>query len=669
MTISWVNYITNPAGQSGDDYKVMAVRGADGTSSVKIGSLPHPNEGSMVFSIWWKVATTPTTATVNALGATATNIPITADWTRYYITIPSPSGTDIYITPAQTTTTIYMAMAQLEMGDTPSDWRESQDGFATKTELNIVDGKIESVVETVDSVVKETLTPGQYQVVVGGSTGNSLVALDENDATIMQITKDGFAVNSGNSTVMQITPEAFTVVNSAATDPNNQTSLEITPRSFMVNTEELEFNVPDQSLRMDGDGASMDNLTVNNKLTAPNIAQLYDGPTSITVAPGFNVESIQAVFDTLNGKIVNSDVSIRVVDDSYEYVTLSGLMGSGSITIVGTGESEPVDLHGGIVLKNNQIPISISTWNIYGGDPASSIKISGCSYVKCSNVTVVNDNANGALIYLENGTSAYLDEVGVYSNGTLMYAGPTVNLTCHNIKGSTTDGFYLYGDGARITWDGSRPSGMFFAYRPCLIAASASTLDGLTPDSGSSQPPTPTVYEATLTAYQTGSARSGNNWSSATWQSQNYIRQGAGDTDRYIGVAWFNPSTLQSGTKTVKSVLLTLRRNSDAGSSRAISVTAYSNNVTKNVSNPHSGMANETYLGTISKGETRSFSAASGNLLVTAQAIVNGTANAIVFYANDTPTGKSGNYSTNWARLDGIGETYVPTLTITYEVS
>lgn len=65
MTITWVNNVPNPAGQMGDDYKVLLVTGADGTSAVGIGSLPHPSDGKMVFSIWWKAASA-TTVTVTA---------------------------------------------------------------------------------------------------------------------------------------------------------------------------------------------------------------------------------------------------------------------------------------------------------------------------------------------------------------------------------------------------------------------------------------------------------------------------------------------------------------------------------------------------------------------------------------------------------------------------
>ena len=169
-----------------------------------------------------------------------------------------------------------------------------------------------------------------------------------------------------------------------------------------------------------------------------------------------------------------------------------------------------------------------------------------------------------------------------------------------------------------------------------------------------------------MTANNTGAAYSENNWSTASWQNTSYIRQGAGDTARYIGAVWFDTSGLPSGTKTVKSAVLTIKRNSDAGGSRPVSVVVFSNNVTKGSTNPYLGKGTDTSLGIIYKGDISPFS--NNSLVAIAQAIVNGTANAICFYApNDTPTGVTNNFSANWARFDGVGESAPPTLTITYE--
>ena len=468
MTITWVNNVANPAGQTGDDYKVLEITGADGTSSVQIQAQPYPSEGAMVFSVWWKAASA-TTATVNVFGTTDTG-DIGTTWSRFYVATPTqPSGQYIYITPAAGNDPIYLAMAQLEMGETPSDWRESQEDYTTKAEFNVTKNSVETLVTTVDSVVRETATPGVYEVFVSG--GNSFVA-EDNGTTVMRITKDGFTVNNNNTVVMQITPDAFTVAN------GSDTTMEITPNAFKVNTGVVEFNAPDQSLRMDGDGASMDNLTVNNQLNAPNIGQNYTGATFITVAPGYTTASLQAVFDAINNKNITTDITINIVDDIYEYVELSGITGAGSITIIGRDGTLPSnDLYGGVVLRNIAVPIYISYWNIYGGENASCVRITGCSYVSCDHLLISNMNGTRPLVDMRDGSKIYLKSTELHSNTVLLYANETVDLACSNLKGGTTDDF-LDASGARITWSGTRPDGTFWEITPCLIAASASTLSG-----------------------------------------------------------------------------------------------------------------------------------------------------------------------------------------------
>lgn len=181
------------------------------------------------------------------------------------------------------------------------------------------------------------------------------------------------------------------------------------------------------------------------------------------------------------------------------------------------------------------------------------------------------------------------------------------------------------------------------------------------------------LYDATLIASATGTVRSSDNWgNNVRWQTgteSNYLRQGAGSTDRYMGCIWFDMSSLQSGTKTVKSATLTLTRNASTGATAARPVTIYSTTADKgnNGVNPYSGFANETQLGSMLKGETIAIS--DGGIIDIAQAIVNGTANAIAIYIGDTPTGQNDKFSTNWARFDGYGETTPPALTITYTVT
>lgn len=86
---------------------------------------------------------------------------------------------------------------------------------------------------------------------------------------------------------------------------------------------------------MDGDGASLDYLTVNKKLVAPNLAAQYDGPTTLTVGTGGDYGSLSEVFAMLNNRILPSDVTINVISDITDIATLTGVMGSGCVNING----------------------------------------------------------------------------------------------------------------------------------------------------------------------------------------------------------------------------------------------------------------------------------------------------------------------------------------------
>ena len=219
-------------------------------------------------------------------------------------------------------------------------------------------------------------------------------------------------------------------------------------------------------------------------------------------------------------------------------------------------------------------------------------------------------------------------------------------------------------------WNGTRPSGTFDNVNsvPCLIACSAQSgnLDDLAIDRGSAPTPPAPTYTINIPANNSGNAYSKNNWATCTWQSvaqANYVRQGADNNAQYAGCMWFSKPNDMPASVTVKSAILTLRRNSEAGKSGPVAVTVYSNTVTKDSGNPYVGMQNATYLGNIEKGAISDVSAP--GLVTIAQALMDGTANAIVFYCGDSPTGTVGRYSTNWARFDGVDET-VPSLTITY---
>lgn len=330
------------------------------------------------------------------------------------------------------------------------------------------------------------------------------------------------------------------------------------------------------------------------------------------------------------------------------------------------------ELSGDLGFVNCSSPIKLAGLHVSLGSTSDGLLVDGCHYVSFLGLVINGSNDYTNLLVISNGSTVYMQECAFYRSESLISAWPGTTLVCHNIMGAPTlsTGRFLSAAGASIMWYGTRPSGVFDNANttPCLIACSASTnnLEDLSIDTGSAPQPPARTYQVSIPANNSGNAYSKNNWATCTWQSTaqaNYVRQGADNNAQYAGCMWFSKPNDMPASVTVKSAILTLRRNSEAGKSGPVAVTVYSNTVTKDSGNPYVGVQNATYLGNIEKGAISDVSAP--GLVTIAQALMDGTANAIVFYCGDSPTGTVGRYSTNWARFDGIDET-VPSLTITY---
>ena len=107
----------------------------------------------MVFSVWWE-SETATTAEVTVLGKTDTAT-VTTEWTRYYLSNDNPSGLYVTIMPGSSAT-IYLYMAQLELGDRPSDWRVAPED--TDADINNVQSTLSASIDVVSGQVTEQAT-------------------------------------------------------------------------------------------------------------------------------------------------------------------------------------------------------------------------------------------------------------------------------------------------------------------------------------------------------------------------------------------------------------------------------------------------------------------------------------------------------------------------------
>ena len=118
------------------------------------------------------------------------------------------------------------------------------------------------------------------------------------------------------------------------------TSVAITKDHFHVETNEFEIDAPGgETFHLDAEGGSMDNLTINRRLIAPNMAEKYAGAALITVGAAGDYTSLQAACNALNGRVLTGGVTLTLLQDAFENVSLGGVNGQGRLTILGGGHT------------------------------------------------------------------------------------------------------------------------------------------------------------------------------------------------------------------------------------------------------------------------------------------------------------------------------------------
>lgn len=668
MKVTWPT-IDGPMGGA---ETVLQISDADGRSLAKIppnkkdGNTtvnvidPYPKNTSMVFSIWWKCNGTSTTISVNVLGKDA-EATITNEWQRYILVVENP-GEERLITflPEAGAPEIYMAMAQLEVGSFASDWRDATEDFATSAEFNIFKDEINGKVEQIGlgySMFRQRADSIELFV-----SGDNAIAVDnDEDQTYMQITKDGMSVDSGGETFMRINEDGF-VVNSGST-----TTMTIGKESFQVDTDVIELNVPNNSLRIDNNGASMDNLTVSKNFYAPNLPRFYSGPTVVNIGTSYQFPTLSSFAKTINYTILNKVVNVTVHSHTYERVEFTGIIGGGRLNITYDDDWE---LHGRIAFFNCFVPIYVSLMRVISPEstsPADNVlDVYACQYVSFTSCYFFGGH-NDTGIVISRGASVY------FANCTFEDANPLITvdvgcrLTCNTIKGGSADGVYLVGAGATILWCGSRPQGSsyFPSTNPPCVTVPADLDNDLTPVGDSTTVPATDVQQTTLTATLTATAYSGNSFSSsARWMSEASLRQGKLDGDQYGGYVKFADLSALNG-KTIKSAIITLCRNPDTGTSDPIAAHLYATPLTGSSGNPMSGAFYIGDMGDFVKGEPTDYS--SDNLVTAIQGIVNGNYGGLFIYINDTstPYGSQYKYSRNYGKFFGT-DGDAPTLTVAY---
>ena len=441
--------------------------------------------------------------------------------------------------------------------------------------------------------------------------------------------------------------EAATGWSSAPGELFAGTSVAITKDYFHVETNEFQIDAPGgETFHLDAEGGSMDNLTVNRRLIAPNVARKYDGASIIMVGPGGQYASLQEAFDALNDTVLTGDVALWLLDDFFENARLGGLSGQGSLAIHGNGYT----LKGGLRVTGCGCLVSLENMVISGNGSESAVVLSADRHVRLTSVTV-----NGAAAYegvsITDGASAELADCALYNAVSLISAGPNTRLCCVSLIGGDC-GWALSASGAQWLWSGTRPDGDYEEIIACLHSPADFTALPVAPGNASvSQQTAGSVQTDRLTARLTGSCMNGSGW-----MSESALRQGRYDDTQYAGCLWFDLSGLAG--RHVLSASLTLTRVSGAGGSSAVEVALYTTPLTGRSGNPHAGAVSRGSLGSIGNGETKSFALPAAAV----QALVDGGAGGLMLYADDQSLRSGRRYSANYAKFDAS-----PALTVTYQ--
>lgn len=456
--------------------------------------------------------------------------------------------------------------------------------------------------------------------------------------------------------IISVVPEMIRIAVEAIDEFETRGSeVRIDANQVRIDTPEFSVRVPDHTLQLDENGAVMDALTVLQRLSAPNMAQRYTGPSSVTVGPNGTFKSWGALRDALNSRTLDSSLTVTIAANLTEGVTLGGITGTGEITIHGDGHT----LTGDLTLRNNGCPALIDNLTLQGTTRVynSYARFNGCTFTGPGNATGTR------ALFLSQGARAQVVDCALYSAERLIEALHTSELSARKLSGGyCTHWLYLDGGGARLSDDandGTRPSGAFGHTTNGYYVYPANP-DSLTVDSGSAPTPTPTTVEVTATAATT------RTWSTAAgvWRSdrarpmQGVVDRGNGSATTLCGCIWFSLSA--PAGKTARTAKLTLTRLDGYGSSDAVTVELYATPLAGATGDPTSGATSYGALGTIGRGQTVEFDVP----VAAAEAAAAGK--GLMLRSSDTAYYGNHAYSRNYAEFAGAGAAGAPGIRVIY---
>ena len=489
---------------------------------------------------------------------------------------------------------------------------------------------------TGNEILAGSITAGNIDVAglfADEATINAINAMDISGNEYLKLmVEDTINENGFTSSYIEIKPEKIEVKSGGSFNVTSG-DVDITTSKFSVSIVDEEGG-EDELLTIDATGVRAANLS------APNVAQRYDGPgtiivnsgaTSAQVESGGYARSIQEVFDRINDRFLPYTVNVTVQTDTYENLSLHGVFGGAAALLIEGGGNK---VYGSLSIDTCHLSrINVENLGVYCNSNRAAIEVWTTMWVRFAGCLVEGYSTATSAFYADRGSVVMLYNSEMYNCVRGIYAGWGTNVDFHTLKGTCTS-LYLEGYGTRITGNGSRPSGTWSGYN---IISNFANMEDITVDTGSGVV-APTTGSATFNPAATGT------YTTYWWTIDSDIRQGYTKSNgRIKGGIFYAVSGVGSN---VASAILRLTRLKGYGKGSAVQIKVYGTTSTGKSGNP--ALSTDGYvLGTIDNGQTADFALPAA----LATGLGNGTYKGIVLYADDTSAMSGKTYSSNYARL------------------
>ena len=412
---------------------------------------------------------------------------------------------------------------------------------------------------------------------------------------------------------------------------------------------EVDVSNGSETFHLDSSGGTFDNLTVNNRFIAPNIAEKYSGPASVTIGSSGTYKSLTEFANAVSNRIIARDITVTINTSLYESVTFGGMQGVGLISINGGGYT----VTGGVNFINAKVRVTISNLTVVGTvevTNAQTLILSSCS---------LNANNNNYALSLRDGSAASLSACALYNAAVaLIYESTACQLCGYNLRGGNS-GLFITAAWSSVMMLGTRPDGSA-SLSACLATPADPTT--LTINYGTATPTVQPATTATLSLTNSCTYYASGHWYSNGSEKrirQGFVDMGGSGKNEVYGVMWFDRSAING--KTIKSAKITLTRISGYGRSSAVNVRLYTTPVATTSGSAETGAVDYGILGSIANGETKEFTVPTPAV----QALADGAMAGLMLCVNDGALMSGRTYSVNYAHYYGYGETTPPELTVT----